>query len=319
VNPPNLGRKSPGVKFSRRGLLRASVGAGLGMLLPGCVSQPAFLGIPGPRPAEPERWALLSDPHISQNQGSSSRGVNMADHLRRAVAGVLGGDAPPAGVIVNGDCAYQSGQKADYRTFHDLISHPLETAGIPLHLGLGNHDDRSRFVRSLSRGGPAASPLEGRWVLLIPGRYANLIMLDSNDPGRSIGGRLGREQLNWLSTALAQNRDKPALVFGHHPMNPSPDLFGSLTGMADGPDLWRVLDQHEHVKAYVYGHTHRWNVSRPSHFHVVNLPATGYVFDGRQPSGWVDLWLGKDGARLDLHKLDQHGPTAGESAVIEWA
>ena len=39
-------------------------------------------------------------------------------------------------------------------------------------------------------------------------RYANLIMLDSNDPGRSIGGRVGREQLNWLSTVLSRHAER---------------------------------------------------------------------------------------------------------------
>ena len=301
-----------------RQALRASAGAGLGLLLPGlqgCATGPVFRGVPGPRP--PERWALLSDCHISHHPGASSHGVNMASHLRTAVGDVLE-SGPPAGVIVNGDCAYLTGDSGDYSLFHDLITHPMDRSATPLHLCLGNHDHRGRFLKSVpdARG---ASPLEGKWVSVVRGRYANFFLLDSLDEGSFIAGRIGREQLNWLASALAANRDKPALVFGHHPVNRDPDVLAGVTGLADGPALWRVLDAHPHVKAYFYGHTHVWNVSRVGHVHLVNLPATGYVFDGAQPSGWVEMWLGREGAKLDLHKLDGHGKDAGRSAVIEWA
>ena len=278
-------------------------------MLPGCMSHAPFRGQPGESPARPEgadgteRWALLSDPHISADLDHTARGVNLAGHLRAAVDGVLGKGPAPRGLILNGDCAFRSGEAGDYRALRQLLSEPMARAGVPLHYTLGNHDHRRHFLDSLPGDEGRWSAMESRWVTVVRGEYANFFLLDSLDPGNLVGGgHLGREQLHWLNVSLADADDKPALVFGHHPPSPNP-LLVVPTGLGDADGLWQVLFAHPHVKAYVYGHTHCWDVGRRGDVHTVNLPATAYVFDARQPSGWINLWLGRDGAELTLWKI----------------
>jgi hypothetical protein len=73
------------------------------------------------------------------------------------------------------------------------------------------------------------------------------------------------------------------------------------------------------VKAYLFGHNHVWEVTRRGGVHLVSLPATAYVFSGSQRSAWVDLWLGRDGARLDVRPVQGGGEAEGLSAVLRWA
>lgn len=258
--------------------------------------------------------------HLCGNTAVSWGSVNMADHARAAVADILGGPQPPAGVLVNGDCALEFGRAGDYEVFQDIVAGPVGEAGVPLHLTLGNHDHRGRFRDALR---PAANdPADlacDRCASVVRGRYANFFLLDSLDDRHHLAGSIGRRQLAWLDAALGELNDRPAVVFGHHPIDPERNWLWGNISLLDGPDLWDVLDAHPHVKAYVYGHTHRWDVERRGHVHLVNLPSTAYVFDAGQPSGWVDLWLGPDGALLQLHRLRPTGVgRPGESATIEW-
>ena len=39
------------------------------------------------------------------------------------------------------------------------------------------------------------------------------------------------------------------------------------------------------MKAYFYGHTHRWQVGRESKIHLVNVPATAWLFEPGEPRG----------------------------------
>ena len=96
------------------------------------------------RRVDPNSWALLSDTHIAADTAATSRTVNMADHLKTAVRDVLSLLESPAGVLVNGDCAFTTGQPGDYEAFRNLLE-PLREAGLPIHIALGNHDHRERF------------------------------------------------------------------------------------------------------------------------------------------------------------------------------
>ena len=65
-----------------------------------------------------------------------------------------------------------------------------------------------RASRALSPAGPLCYAIEN-WPVRI-------IALDSSVDGKSYG-RLGEEQLVWLSTTLEADRRKPTLVMLHHP------------------------------------------------------------------------------------------------------
>src|SRR5580700_10346043 len=98
--------------------------------------------------ADPDRWALLSDTHIAADLETAKLNVNMAAHLRAAIAEVLALSTPPQGMLINGDCALDQGLPGDYATFSDLLQ-PVAAAELPTHLTLGNHDNREVFWNAL--------------------------------------------------------------------------------------------------------------------------------------------------------------------------
>ncbi len=66
----------------------------------------------------------------------------------------MGQERHPAAVIINGDLALNDGQAGDYEHFAKLIA-PLRDADIPVHLTLGNHDNRDVFYKVMYPSEPA--------------------------------------------------------------------------------------------------------------------------------------------------------------------
>src|SRR5262245_40721212 len=129
--------------LTRRSFLKRSILAAAGAALAPKVWAAA-------RNVDPNSWALFSDLHIAGDMTKVARGINMTDHFRAATSGVLALPHRAAGVLVLGDCAFNSGEADDYATLAGLL-HPLRNDGSPVHLMLGNHDHRERFWTALER------------------------------------------------------------------------------------------------------------------------------------------------------------------------
>jgi len=274
--------------------------------------------------AESQTWALLSDSHIAADPALKSRqGVNMADHLRRVVAEVLAEKDTLAGVIIDGDCAYDDGQPGDYTLLLELLN-PLQSAGLPIHFTLGNHDDREVF-RSVLGAAAGTSPVAAKYCSLIETPLANLILLDSLRYVNKVEGEFGAEQLAWLGKLLEAAPGKPALVIGHHyPQVFREDIIPGdekikISGLVDSEPFLEVLRTHRSAKAYIYGHRHNWLTKQDADgLHEINLPPTAYVFDESRPNGWVRATLAATGISLELRALDPAHPEHGKVRALGW-
>lgn len=293
--------------ISRRNFLSRSLMAGAGLALASRV----FAA--GKEPDE-NAWALLSDPHIAADRATVSRDVNMAEHLTVVGREVAGLSVRPGGAFVVGDCAFNNGQKEDYAAFADLLK-PIRESGIPIHLALGNHDNRERFWSALPTEQGMTHPVADRQTLLVRSARANWFVLDSLDQTLVTPGLLGPEQLAWLATALDGNSDKPALILIHH----NPGSPTSAEGVKDTEALFQVIRPRKHVKAYFFGHTHHWSVTRDtSGIHLINLPPVAYAFREGNPSGWVHASLSDNGIKLELRCVDRAHPLHGKITDLEW-
>lgn len=293
--------------ISRRGFLRRTLAAAAGLTLgPGLLA--------AEKPADENFWALFSDPHIAADRALIHLNVNMGDHFGRVVGEVATLPTRPAGVFVNGDCAYNDGEKADYGTFAKLLK-PLRTGNVPIHLTLGNHDNRDRFWDALKTEKALKRPVADKQTLMLATPQVNWFVLDSLDQTLSTPGLLGREQLNWLARTLDANPDKPALVMVHH----NPGLVENVPGLKDSVALFEVIRPRKQVKAYLFGHTHVWDVAQEdSGLYLVNLPPIAYVFREGNPSGWVRATLARDGMKLELRCLDTTHKAHGEVKELKW-
>jgi 3',5'-cyclic-AMP phosphodiesterase len=292
---------------SRRRFLARSLAAGAGLALgPQLLAEET-------RPDE-NFWALLADPHIAADRAQSSHGVNMADHFAVVSRELCDGAARPAGVFVVGDCAYSRGEKGDYSVLADLLG-ALRRAQMTVHLALGNHDNRERFWEALAEERTVQRPLADKQAALVRAHRANWFVLDSLEKTLSTPGWLGREQLDWLARALDANPGKPALVLVHH----NPGERQGIPGLRDTAALFEVIRPRKQVKAYIFGHTHDWNVAQDdSGIHLVNLPPVAYVFREGKPSGWVRAVLEENGMRLELRCVNPAHPAQGQVVHLAW-
>ena len=184
---------------------------------------PSVLAIPGKEmPIDPHRFAFLSDTHIMANPTAVARGINMADHLRQVVAEIAAQTTKPGGVVVNGDLATDGSPPTAgaYRYLAQLLL-PLSNLGIPIHMTMGNCDRRSLFADTLTAMLPGTPPVAGRMVNLLKTERANFFLLDSlyNTQRTVTEGDLGMKQIGWLTRALDNHVEKPAIVICHHNVN----------------------------------------------------------------------------------------------------
>jgi hypothetical protein len=263
---------------------------------------------------EQSAWALLSDPHLAADRSLVSRGINMTRHFEQVSRELLALSVAPSGVLITGDCAYNTGELGDYSLLVDLLA-PLRQQGLPIHLALGNHDHRERFWQIFKQEKAATRPVADRQVALLQTPQANWYILDSLETTQSSPGLLGPEQLHWLARVLDENSRVPALVVIHH----NPGLNGGNLGLKDTLPLLEIIRPRTQVKAYIYGHTHAWKVEPDSSgLHLINLPPVSYVFREGEPSGWVHAVLQKTGMQLELRCIDPKHKDHGQKFNLTW-
>jgi Icc protein len=293
--------------ISRRRFIKGSLAASALVVAGGCASHRSK--------AEGNSWALLSDIHIAADPNTVHSHVNMTRNLRTVSKEVVAWPAPVSGVLINGDLAFSSGETADYMAILGLLR-PIREHGLPIHLALGNHDHREHFWAALPEEKSADASLPERQTAIVRTPYANWFVLDSLIATLQTPGRLGDAQRAWLVRALDENADKPALLAIHH----HPDLDGAKGGpLEDTAELLEILRPRRHVKAWFFGHTHRWGVFHDeSGLCLVNFPPVAYLFEEGRPNGWVHATLLPDGARLELRCLDRARKDHGQVVDLAW-
>jgi 3',5'-cyclic-AMP phosphodiesterase len=292
----------PTPPLNRRSFLAGLAAAGAS-LPAGCARRAGSRGNPG------GWYAWLSDPHIAADPAAGLRGEVMADNLRKVVADVLAADDPPHGVVIDGDLAFHDGQPGDYRTLLDIVA-PLRRDGIPIHLALGNHDDRDHFRDALGQG---RAPLEDKQVGVVEGDGLRLLLLDSLQRPNVTGGRLGERQLAWLGAELDAHPATPAVIFVHHNLNAE-----WASALLDTRALLELLGPRRQAKAVVFGHTHVWNVRPLDGLYCINLPAVGYRFLPKQPLGWCAFRPRPDGGELELRCIGGDRRQDGRRVSLRW-
>lgn len=259
--------------------------------------------------------AILNDSHIGEKQPAGSP---IPSHLTATVDWLLAQPERPAAVLINGDLALKDGQAGDYEFFAKLIQ-PMRDAGLPVHLTMGNHDDRDAFYRVLTAEKPAHGVVAAKHVAVVRARLANLFLLDSLQATMVAPGELGTEQMTWLARALDEHRDKPAVIVAHHNPRLGGDPLHFPGGLTDSDALWSLLAPRRHVKAYVHGHIHHRSLARHADIHIVNTPATSYVANPKtSTTGWTMARLRKDGMTLTTHTHLAEHPWNGQEDALAW-
>ena len=285
----------------------------------GAVAVGGWALLPGNADAKEEaaanRFVLMADIHVCADRTKVERGCNPDETFQQAVKDILELTPRPAGLIVAGDCAYIHGRPVDYNTLKGFLN-PLRDAGIAILLAMGNHDNRNAFQKAFPEAAILSGPpLEDRKAGVVETEHADWFLLDSLEKTDYTPGLFGEEQLKWLAARLDKNPSKPALLVAHHGLKllPEDHLLTDTEAFLD------VISPRKQVKCFFYGHTHIWLLGqRADGIHLVNLPANAWLFNDRQPRGFVDAWLAAKKIDITLHCLDRSDPRHGEKHTLEW-
>jgi Icc protein len=261
----------------------------------------------------------LSDPHLLAEPDACLRGVPTRRTLADVLALALARHPVIDRIVLTGDLAHDEAP-ATYEALRNVLGPHVERAR-PLP---GNHDDRDALRMAFPV--PAAAP-----DAMPPGRIAFaervdgwcLVGLDSRIPDED-AGRLGSEQLAWLSAILAAHADVPTVIFVHHPPVPTGHPFLDGIGLLDADALAAVLASAPWVRAICHGHIHREFEARLGTIPVLGAPSTAFQFPAHPDHGAYDLLppgarvlcLADDGLRSEVLRLPtlEHPPIEKKAA-----
>lgn len=199
--------------------------------------------------------AQLTDTHIQRPNQKYQFFIDTALHFRRAVAQV--NELRPDIVLVTGDVA-DKGHPQEYALARAI----LDELRVPCFFIPGNHDKRSAMRAGL--GEQPYLPPHGRAICYTVEDFPlRLVAIDSTEPGRQ-GGFFDSERLAWIDATLAEQPDRPTLLFMHHPPMRTGIIFLDRFGFHNLKLFADVLTRHGQVVRIICGHVHRetmrpWN------------------------------------------------------------
>lgn len=194
------------------------------------------------------KFLHLTDTHLVP-PGQLLYGSDPQRRLQAAVRSMAAEHADAAFCIVTGDLAHL-GEPLAYAALQDALT----SLPMPVHLMIGNHDDRAAFCRQF----PAAPLDEAGFVQqALPFAQGLLLMLDTHEPGVSHGVYCP-SRCHWLAGRLRDSGDAPVWIAMHHPPFdvglPSMDAIG----LRDAAAFAEVLAPHRpRVRHLFFGHVHR--------------------------------------------------------------
>lgn len=216
----------------------------------------------------------LSDTHIVP-AGQDAYDTDTADNLRAVARRVREMALDPACFVFSGDLS-NHGEPESYEHLVRIVDEEFRPFGVPVLLGLGNHDSRLPFRRIVLGQPDAADESEQRsYAEVVQG--VKFVMLDSLVPAQ-VYGELGDEQLAWLDRELAEGAPHGQVVVLHHPSLPRgvprPDDYL----LRDRDAFGAVVARHD-VLAILCGHSHVPTFGLFAGTLHVAAPATAYQLD----------------------------------------
>jgi 3',5'-cyclic AMP phosphodiesterase CpdA len=240
--------------------------------------------------------AQISDLHVRGDNTPANTFVPTNALLEACVAHLNTLDPRPDVVLATGDLV-DLGRDVDYALLRDILA-PLE---MPIFLIPGNHDDRDGLRRAFSDSAHLVA--EPDWIqYTVEGWPVRLIALDTVDPGQS-HGVLDAARLAWLDARLAEQPDRPTVLFMHHPPFRTGIYHMDQINLIEGAEgLGAIVRRNPQVERVLCGHVHRpiqlrWHgtiasvAPSPAHQVMLDLRETGpSVFMLEPPACQLHLW-----------------------------
>jgi Icc protein len=222
-------------------------------------------------PAKPVRIAQISDLHIKPPGALAYGRVDTAKALERCVAALNAFEPQPDLVVISGDLA-DTPRAEEYEYLKRLLA-PLKPhfVGIP-----GNHDSRE-MMRAAFPSAPYAFS-SGPLNQSVEAGGLDLVLLDSSVPGKP-HGELDVPTLQWLDETLAASKDRPALLFLHHPPFKTGIWHMDSQNLLNADKLAPIVRRHPRVQLIAAGHVHRATLTMFAAVPATICPAPNHAVD----------------------------------------
>jgi 3',5'-cyclic AMP phosphodiesterase CpdA len=212
--------------------------------------------------------AQISDLHIKRPGELAYGQVDTAAALKRCVVELNGLNPRPHIVVISGDLA-DTPNEEEYSHLKSILA-PLE---IPFVAVPGNHDDRALMRAALPKGGYAHNgPLDSVHQV----GALDVVLLDSSTPKKPYG-TLEDKTIKWLDATLGASKDRPTLVFLHHP----PFITGinhmDVQNLHNANALAEVVKRHPRVRLIAAGHVHRATLTQFAGVPTTICPAPNHA------------------------------------------
>lgn len=194
--------------------------------------------------------AHITDLHVSDD-GKPVHDLVDTDAATRAVVAALRAlDPPPDVILATGDLTHDGDGVAAARARALLEGLPA-----PVLVCTGNHDRRESLRAAFGR---RADDRDDAWMAYAVEDFAErLICLDAATDNPFVGA-MPLAQADWLAARLAEQPERPTILFLHHPPFDTGIKWMDEIGIGAGRDaLWRVVAAHRNIRAILCGHLHR--------------------------------------------------------------
>jgi Icc protein len=193
---------------------------------------------------------VLTDLHILAAGGRIGP-LDPVVRLRSALDHGLAAMPEAERVVITGDLTH-NGQAAEYAVLKDLLA----ACPIPVHLMIGNHDNREAF-RAAFPDAPVTS--DGFVQEVVDTGAYRLILLDTVDAAADPrdSGLICLARLDWLRAKLSGAADRRVILFLHHP--PMIVGFDAMDEIAlrNRLEFLDILRDYPNITQIIAGHVHR--------------------------------------------------------------
>jgi len=246
----------------------------------------------------------ITDLHVRARDALAYGGeVDTAARLNQAIDFLNAFDPRPDLVLATGDLI-DLGRAEEYANLRAL----LNRLAMPYFVVPGNHDHREHMRSAFADH--AYLPRQGFLHYTVEDRAIRLIGLDTLDQGK-IGGLMCDERTAWLAARLAEQPQRPTLLFMHHPVHDTGIIEMDRIRCDGAKRMGAVVKRYDNIERILCGHLHRATQMRWCGTISASTPATApevaLTIDGRGLHGWrpapphVGLHLWHPGVGLISH------------------
>jgi Icc protein len=195
--------------------------------------------------------AQITDLHVVEKGMLWNERVPTNENLSEAVSHINSLRPLPDVIVVSGDLT-EHGRQSEYTLLKEILSNFVS----PVFVVPGNHDHRDEMLEIFGNMPYMQKRQPGFVNYAVDDYPIRLIGLDTSVPNKA-DGQLCDIRLQWLDDTLSLDREKPTLIFMHHPPFRTGIYWMDGSGLHGGRKMEEIVSRNPQIIGVVCGHIHR--------------------------------------------------------------